>query len=148
MRDTAATGRAGDELLERSSQRELLGEILTSVNAGRGGTLVLVGGKAGVGTTAFVRRFCDEQEPPARVLWGACDARSPLARARRARPSPRSAPGDPATKSPIVAPQAAPSNGGFDVLSALIGAGIAVLLAMGAIALVRSRRHHVAPLGS
>jgi hypothetical protein len=54
----------------------------------------------------------------------------------------------PATKSPIVAPQAAPSNGGFDVLSALIGAGIVVLLAMGAVALVRSRRHHVAPLGS
>lgn len=33
-------------------------------------------------------------------------------------------------------------------MRALIGAGIVVLLAMGSIALVRSRRHHVAPLGS
>jgi LPXTG-motif cell wall-anchored protein len=32
------------------------------------------------------------------------------------------------------------------VTSALIGAGIAALLAMGAVVLVRTRRHHVTPL--
>ena len=54
----------------------------------------------------------------------------------------------PATKQPIAAPQATPSDSGFDVTSALIGAAIAALLAMGAVVLVRTRRHHVAPLGS
>jgi hypothetical protein len=54
----------------------------------------------------------------------------------------------PATR-PVTAPHAAPSDNGFDVTSALIGAGIAALLAMGAVALVRTRgRHSVAPLGS
>ena len=38
------------------------------------GRLVLVGGDAGVGKTALVRRFCDECAGRARVLWGACDA--------------------------------------------------------------------------
>ena len=54
----------------------------------------------------------------------------------------------PATRQPIVAPRATPSDNGFDTTSALIGAAIAALLAMGAVALVRTRRHHVAPLGS
>jgi hypothetical protein len=54
----------------------------------------------------------------------------------------------PAARPTIVAPQAGPSDGGFDILSALIGAGVAILLAMGAVALMRTRRHHVAPLGS
>lgn len=35
---------------------------------------MLVGGEAGVGKTALVQRFCDEQGGAARVLWGACDA--------------------------------------------------------------------------
>src|SRR4051794_14348807 len=70
---TATTGRQ-DELLERSSQFAALGEILAAVSSTHSGRLVLVGGEAGVGKTAFVRRFCEEHEPPARVLWGACDA--------------------------------------------------------------------------
>jgi DNA-binding CsgD family transcriptional regulator/tetratricopeptide (TPR) repeat protein len=32
-----------------------------------------MGGEAGAGKTALVRRFCDAQGPPVRVLWGACD---------------------------------------------------------------------------
>jgi hypothetical protein len=53
---------------------------------------------------------------------------------------------------PVTAPHATPlsvTDEGFDVLSALIGAAAAALLAMGAVALVRTRgRHSVAPLGS
>ena len=51
-------------------------------------------------------------------------------------------------KRPIVAPHATPADSGFDTTSALIGAAIAALLAMGAVVLVRTRRHHMAPLGS
>src|SRR3954451_8392627 len=71
---TATTGAPQGELLERSSQLAARGEILAAVSPSRSGRLVLVGGEAGVGKTAFVRQFCDEHEPPARVLWGACDA--------------------------------------------------------------------------
>jgi hypothetical protein len=54
----------------------------------------------------------------------------------------------PATRPTVASPHAAPSGDGFDVTSALIGAGIAALLAMGAVVLVRTRgRHSVAPLG-
>jgi hypothetical protein len=52
----------------------------------------------------------------------------------------------PATRQPIVAPHATTSDG-FDMASALIGAAMAALLAMGAVVLVRTRRGHVAPLG-
>lgn len=37
-----------------------------------GGVLVILGGEAGGGKTALVRRFCAEPEV-GRVLWGACD---------------------------------------------------------------------------
>ena len=40
--------------------------------AGGSGRVVLVQGEAGVGKTALVRWFCDEQRL-ARVLWGGCD---------------------------------------------------------------------------
>lgn len=57
----------------------------------------------------------------------------------------------PATR-PVIAPHATPrsgTDGDFDVLSALLGAAAAALVAMGAVALVRTRgRHSVAPLGS
>ena len=34
---------------------------------------MLVGGEAGVGKTALLRRFAAEQRRSARILWGACD---------------------------------------------------------------------------
>jgi hypothetical protein len=53
---------------------------------------------------------------------------------------------------PVTAPHATPRNvadDGFDILSALMGAAAAALLAMGAVVLVRTRgRHSIAPLGS
>ena len=65
--ETATTGRQ-DELLERSSQLAALGEILAAVGSTRSGRLVLVGGEAGVGKTALVRRFCDGTAAGARAL--------------------------------------------------------------------------------
>jgi DNA-binding CsgD family transcriptional regulator/tetratricopeptide (TPR) repeat protein len=62
------------ELLERSGQLSALGESLSAVLTGSEGRLILVGGEAGVGKTALLRRFCDEQSHSARILWGACDA--------------------------------------------------------------------------
>jgi DNA-binding CsgD family transcriptional regulator/tetratricopeptide (TPR) repeat protein len=64
---------AGVELLERAGQLEALDERLAEVLDGPRGRLVLVGGEAGVGKTALVRRFCTERGRSVRVLWGACD---------------------------------------------------------------------------
>ena len=64
---------ASPPLLERITQLEALGRALEAVATTRNGRLVFVRGEAGVGKTALVRRFCDEQ-PATRVLWGACDA--------------------------------------------------------------------------
>ena len=62
------------ELLERYGQLAALAELRAAVERTREGRLALVRGEAGVGKTAVVRRFCEEQRPPMRVLWGACDA--------------------------------------------------------------------------
>ncbi len=62
------------ELLERSSELEQLRSALAAVDDTGRGRLVLVGGEAGVGKTALLRHFCDEQDAAARILWGACDA--------------------------------------------------------------------------
>ena len=35
---------------------------------------MLVGGEAGIGKTALLRRYCDEHRSSTRILWGACDA--------------------------------------------------------------------------
>ena len=35
---------------------------------------MLVSGEAGVGKTALLRRFCEDQGDSARILWGNCDA--------------------------------------------------------------------------
>jgi DNA-binding CsgD family transcriptional regulator/tetratricopeptide (TPR) repeat protein len=62
------------ELLERSHQLSVLSDSLAAVLAGSGGRLVFVAGEAGVGKTALVRRFSEEQSQSARILWGACDS--------------------------------------------------------------------------
>ena len=61
------------ELLERQAFLEQLDGFLASAREGRG-SLVLVGGEAGIGKTSLVRAFCDRHGGDARALWGACDA--------------------------------------------------------------------------
>ncbi|MDQ2942820.1 MAG: AAA family ATPase, partial [Candidatus Dormibacteraeota bacterium] len=60
-------------LLERSEHLAALGEHLTAVMDSSRGRLVLLGGEAGVGKTALVRRFADDHRGTARTLFGACD---------------------------------------------------------------------------
>jgi predicted ATPase len=69
----AAGTRASDVLLvERERSLATLAEALAHVRAAGEGRLIALGGEAGVGKTALLRRFCDEAEQ-ARVLWGACE---------------------------------------------------------------------------
>ena len=71
---SAVSGPNGpSELLERSRELLALGESLAIVQSSAHGRLVLIGGEAGVGKTALVRRFCGEHSKSARILWGACD---------------------------------------------------------------------------
>jgi len=75
MRVAGLAGRVdAGELLERSEQLAALSGRLTEVCEHRRGRLVLVRGEAGIGKTALVRRFCDEQREASRVLWGGCEA--------------------------------------------------------------------------
>ncbi|MCY1138063.1 LuxR C-terminal-related transcriptional regulator [Actinoplanes sp. Pm04-4] len=60
----------GDELVERSHQLAALGDALAATRGERHGVLVLVGGEAGSGKTALLRRFCSAEET---TLWGSCD---------------------------------------------------------------------------
>jgi DNA-binding CsgD family transcriptional regulator/tetratricopeptide (TPR) repeat protein len=62
------------DLLERTGELAALTAALDTVRAGSQGRFVLVAGEAGVGKTALVRRFADEQARAARVVSGACDA--------------------------------------------------------------------------
>ncbi|WIM95865.1 LuxR C-terminal-related transcriptional regulator [Actinoplanes oblitus] len=64
---------AGPRLLERSGQLGALHQAYETVRGGRGGVLVLLGGEAGGGKTALVRRFRAECRATRPVLWGACD---------------------------------------------------------------------------
>jgi DNA-binding CsgD family transcriptional regulator/tetratricopeptide (TPR) repeat protein len=64
---------AADELLERSRHLSGLADALATVRDSLRGRLVLVGGEAGVGKTALLRRFADDHAGSARLLWGACD---------------------------------------------------------------------------
>jgi ATP/maltotriose-dependent transcriptional regulator MalT len=61
------------QLLERARELTALRTWMAAVSDERQGRLALVGGEAGVGKTALLRRFCDEQAGAARVLWGECD---------------------------------------------------------------------------
>ncbi len=62
----------GGELLEREQGLAILSRVLQDVGRSGAGRLVFVGGEAGVGKTALVRRFC-EQARGSRVLWSGCD---------------------------------------------------------------------------
>ena len=59
------------DLLERAPFLAELSQRLEESR--RAGRLVLVGGEAGVGKTALLRRFCLLRGEAARVLWGTCD---------------------------------------------------------------------------
>jgi DNA-binding CsgD family transcriptional regulator/tetratricopeptide (TPR) repeat protein len=66
-------GRPG--LVEREHDLATLEGWLASVGDGPRGMLAFVGGEAGVGKTALLRRLCaDAGSRGVRVLWGACDA--------------------------------------------------------------------------
>ncbi|MGA9857772.1 MAG: AAA family ATPase [Solirubrobacteraceae bacterium] len=62
-----------DALLERDHELSVLGGLLTSVASRGQGDLVMVGGEAGAGKTALLRRFCEIEGTRARVLWGRCE---------------------------------------------------------------------------
>jgi predicted ATPase len=65
-------GRATTDLLERSAQMAELHEELRRAAAGEG-SIVFLGGEAGIGKSSLVRRFAAEADRAARVLVGACD---------------------------------------------------------------------------
>ncbi|MGH2617656.1 MAG: AAA family ATPase, partial [Thermomicrobiales bacterium] len=60
------------ELLERAPYLTELSDLLRQAAAGQG-CLVLLGGEAGVGKTALVRRFSEDVATSARLLSGSCD---------------------------------------------------------------------------
>src|SRR3972149_3345150 len=59
------------DLLERGPFLVELGQRLEESRVA--GRLVLLGGEAGVGKTALLRRFCLLHRDSAQALWGACD---------------------------------------------------------------------------
>jgi len=67
----AGPGRVADALLERETHLAALADLVGDVRASSAGRLVLVGGEAGAGKTALLRRFCGEVGAGS-VLWGAC----------------------------------------------------------------------------
>ena len=60
------------ELLERSSELVTLARHLEAVRSSASGRLGVIGGEAGVGKTALVRKF-SALAGDTRALWGACD---------------------------------------------------------------------------
>jgi DNA-binding CsgD family transcriptional regulator len=69
----ADAAQAATELLEREGELSTLDECLATVRHGSSGGVVLVGGEAGVGKTALLRRFCEGCDQSVRILWGGCD---------------------------------------------------------------------------
>jgi len=61
------------DLLERASELAALGKVLMSVRESSFGQMVLVGGEAGIGKTALLKRFCEKLNPSVRLLRGCCD---------------------------------------------------------------------------
>ncbi len=62
-----------NELLERVVELAALDESFDAVRRGLPGSIVLVGGEAGVGKTALLRHFAQSREDSVRILWAACD---------------------------------------------------------------------------
>src|SRR5262245_15631477 len=61
------------DLLERDQFLQDLADLL-AVAASGNGRCVLVSGEAGIGKSTLVERFAELQGPPARILWGRCEA--------------------------------------------------------------------------
>jgi hypothetical protein len=70
---TTESARDPGDLLERAEALSLLAARLREVTRRAGGRMVVVGGEAGVGKTALIRRFCADHRDSARVLTGNCD---------------------------------------------------------------------------
>src|SRR3954447_24172439 len=62
----------GVELLERHAELTTAAAHWRRARSGTG-SIVLVGGEAGIGKTALVRTFVDGLDGEAAVAWGACD---------------------------------------------------------------------------
>ncbi len=60
-------------LLERGDELAALAGLHEGVRASGQGRMVLIGGEAGVGKTALLRAFCENQPGKVRILWGACE---------------------------------------------------------------------------
>ncbi len=60
------------DLLEREVDLEVLDRALADAERGAG-SVVLVGGEAGIGKTRLVQWFSERHADDARILWGACD---------------------------------------------------------------------------
>ena len=73
MSQTAESGTSAAGLLERDAELAALVDRLAEVESASRGHVVLLGGEAGVGKTALIRAFCDEQGDRAAILRGACD---------------------------------------------------------------------------
>ncbi len=66
--------RTSERLLERDKELGELAALLDAARAGEG-RVALVHGEAGIGKTAFLRRFVLQHvAPPVRLFWGGCDA--------------------------------------------------------------------------
>jgi DNA-binding CsgD family transcriptional regulator/tetratricopeptide (TPR) repeat protein len=70
---SASAAAVGGELLERDESLSALSGMMASVESDATGRLVWLGGEAGVGKTALLRRFCELQREPVRALWGGCE---------------------------------------------------------------------------